>query len=150
MNAERRLTILIVLFVLLSMFVRTSWAGLDAKMIDTDQLHSMIVDNAYKLEAGRKNRFMLIDARTREEYSETHIFSAISIPQGDFEKSAYLLPEDKNTLIVIYDNGINSRTSMHWVDKAVNAGYTNCVIYSDGLPVWKKQYKPTAPLKETR
>ncbi len=143
MNAERRPTISIALFFLLSMFARSSLAGSDAGMIGTEQLHSMIVDNAFKLEAGRENRFTIIDARTKEEYAETHIFSAVSVPEKDFEKSAYLLPEDKNRLIVVYDNGINSGTSVHWVDKAVMAGYTNCVIYTEGLSVWKEKNKPT-------
>jgi len=137
---------LINIFVITFSFVLNSWAGSEVMTIDTVRLHSMIVDNAYRIEAGREKQFMVIDARTKGEYDETHVFSAISIPVKDFEKSVNLLPRDKGILIVVYDNGINSGTSVQWVVKATTAGYTNIVIYSEGFPVWKQKHMPIAPL----
>ncbi len=137
---------LINIFVITFSFVLNSWAGSEVMTIDTARLHSMIVDNAYRLEAGREKQFMVIDARTKGEYDETHIFSAISIPAKDFEKSVNLLPRDKGILIVVYDNGINSGSSIQWVVKATTAGYTNIVIYAEGFPVWKQKHMPIAPL----
>ncbi len=146
MRPQKRLIKLINAFIITFLLVSNSWAGSDEMTINTARLHSMIVDNAYKLEAGREKQFMVIDARTKEEYDATHIFSAISIPEKDFEKSANLLPRDKGVLIVVYDNQINSGTSVQWVVKATNAGYTNIVIYSEGFPVWKQKHMPIAPL----
>jgi rhodanese-related sulfurtransferase len=64
----------------------------------------MIVDNAYEIERGREKRFTVIDTRTKKEYDAAHIFSAISIPEKDFEKSMTLLPQDKSVILVVYCN----------------------------------------------
>lgn len=138
---------LIALFIFAFVFVSNSWAGSDLKVIDTAQLHSMVVDNAYELEGGRNRPFMVIDARTENEYNKAHIFSAINIPEKDFDKSINLLPKDKNVLLVVYCNGVKSLTSRKWADKAKTAGYTNVVIYSEGFSVWKEKGMPIAPLR---
>ncbi len=133
-------------FVITFSLVSNSWARSDVVTVDTARLHSMIVDNAYRLEAGREKQFMVIDARTKEEYDESHIFSAVIIPEKYFEKFVNILPRDKGVLIVVYDNDINSGTSVQWVVKATTAGYTNIVVYSEGFPVWKQKHMPIAPL----
>jgi rhodanese-related sulfurtransferase len=137
--------ILIAFLIFTFVFVETSLAVSDFKVIDTAQLHSMIVDNAYKLEGGRERQFTVIDARTKGEYDEAHIFSAISIPEKDFEKSTDSLPNDKGVLLVVYCNSMKSGVSRLWADKAKTAGYTNIAIYSDGFPVWKEEKMPIAP-----
>jgi len=126
--------------------VTTSLAGLSFKMIDTDKLHSMVVDNAYKLEAGRENQFIIIDARTKKEYDEAHIFSSISIPEVDFEKSMNLIPHDKEMLLIVYCNDAKSETSQKWAEKGAAAGYLNIAIYQEGFQIWKKNKMPIAPL----
>lgn len=140
---------LFVLFLFNSMFVSNSFAAYDYKMIDTAQLHSMIVDNAYMLEGGRKQRFTVIDARTKEEYNEAHICSAISIPEKDFEEYMTLLPKDKSEQLVVYCDDKKFGTSTKWASKAAAYGYTNVVIYSDGFSAWKAQHMPTAPLDDS-
>jgi rhodanese-related sulfurtransferase len=127
-------------------FVSESFAASDFKMIDTAKLHSMIVDNAYRLEGGREKHFTVIDARTKEEYKESHIFSAISIPEKDFEEFMTLLPKDKRVQLVVYCNDIKSRTSTKWASKAAARGFTNIVFYSEGFSAWKAQHMPTAPI----
>jgi rhodanese-related sulfurtransferase len=122
-----------------------SQAGPDYKTIDTAQLHSLVVDNAYRLEGGRPQSFTIVDARTEEEYDEAHIFSAISIPIRDFEKLINRLPKDKGTLLVVYDNDAKRGTSGTWAETAAAAGYTNIVLYSEGFPAWKKSKMPVAP-----
>ncbi len=137
---------LIAFFIFTLALVSNSYAGSDYKMIGTAQLHSMVVDNAYRLEAGRERLFMVIDARTKEEYDEAHIASAISIPEKDFEKSARLLPRDKGALLVVYCNDVQSDTCRKWAYKAKNTGHTNILIYSEGFSVWKEKNMPVAPL----
>jgi rhodanese-related sulfurtransferase len=131
-------------------FVSESIAVPDFKTIDTAKLRSMIVDNAYKLEGGREKQFTVIDARTKEEYKESHIFSAISFPEKDFEEFVALLPKDKRVQLVVYCNDIKSGTSTKWASKAAAHGYTNIVIYSEGFSAWKVQHMPTAPINNNR
>jgi rhodanese-related sulfurtransferase len=128
-------------------FGSKSLAETDFKTIDTVRLHSMIVDNAYRFEGGREKEFTIIDTRTKEEYNKAHIFSAISIPEKEFEKLTDLLPRDKSTLLVVYCNGMKSETSRTWLGKATAAGYRNILIYSEGFSIWKEQKMPIAPLK---
>ena len=128
------------------LFVSKSLAASDLKLIDTAQLHSMIVDNAYALEGGREKQFMVIDARTKEEYNEAHIFSAISIPEKDFEKATTLLPKNKSVQLVVYCNDSDLTTSTKWAGEAKAQGYTNVVIYSEGFSIWKARHMPIAPL----
>ncbi len=146
MTKGKVLMILIVPILLISVVISGSFAATDFEMIDTAQLHSMVVDNAYKLEGGREKQFTVIDARPKEEYDETHIFSAISIPEEDFEKSKGLLPRDRSIPLVVYCNDITLDTAMRWAVKAVAAGYKNVAIYKEGFLVWKEKRMPVAPL----
>jgi rhodanese-related sulfurtransferase len=126
-----------------------SFAGTDVRTIDTAQLHSMIVDNAYSLEAGREKHFTVIDARTKEEYDEAHIFSAISIPAKDVEKSLGLLPMDNSAPLVVYDDDAKLETRK-WAEQATSAGYTNIVIYADSFSTWKEKHSPVSPFTSGR
>ncbi len=130
--------------------VLRSVAGPDVKTIDTAQLHSLVVDNAYHLEAGREKHYMVVDARTKGEYDEAHIFSAISIPVKDLEKLINLLPKDREALLVVYCNDTKFETSRTWAGKATALGYANLVVYSEGFSAWKKNHMPIAPLGSSR
>ena len=141
---------LIGFFVFTLAFVSNSSAGPDFKAIDSLQLHSMIVDNAYRIEGGREKHFTVIDARAKEEYDEAHIFSAISIPEKDFDTLIYLLPKDKGVLLIIYCNDREIETIKKWAEKAADAGYINIAIYSEGFHVWKTNKMPIAPLANHR
>ncbi len=113
------------------------------QMIDTPLLHAMVVENTYRMEGGRKMKFMIVDARTSEEYRVDHVLGAVSMPENDFEKSQKLLPMDKKTLMVVYCNEKCVR-SRRWAAKAFAAGYKNIVIYSDGFPYWKEKRMPVS------
>ncbi len=139
-------TLIVVVSVFILMFVSKSLAGSDFTTIDTAQLHSMVMDNAYRLEGGRDKKFTIIDGRTKEEYDGSHIFSAINVPEKDFERAKDLLPRDKNALLAVYGNDANFETSRKWAGKAAAAGYTNIVIYAERFSVWKEKHMPIAPL----
>jgi rhodanese-related sulfurtransferase len=143
----RKYTLLIVLLSIALAIVSKSPAEPDIKTIDTAGLHSMVVDNAYMLEKGQEPQSIIIDARTKEEFDKTHIFSAISIPEKDLPKSIGRLPKDKNVLLVVYCSGIQSDTSIKWAGKATAAGYTNINTYSEGFSVWREKKMPIAPLR---
>jgi rhodanese-related sulfurtransferase len=147
MRLDKRLKTLRALLVFTVALVSNSWAESDIRTIDTAQLHSMVVDNAYRIEGGREKHFTIIDARTKEEYDEAHILSAINIPEKDIEKSIFLLPTEKDVLLVVYCSDKKFETSRKWAGKAAGAGYTNVTIYSEGFSVWKKNKMPIAPFK---
>lgn len=149
---ERKKTLRILIAVYVSAFLSGSIspAEADFKTIDAVQLHSMVVDNVYELEAGRPGKFVIIDARPREEYEQAHIFSAISVPEKHYDKSLEYLPADKNTLLVVYCNNIESGTSRRWAEKAASAGYTNIVVYAESFSAWKEKHLPILPFKSLR
>lgn len=102
----------------------------DFKIISTEQLKAMLDE---------KKDFALIDARTKEEYQEAHIAGAISIPEKSFDELKYLLPSDKNSLLVFYCNGVKCGKSKRSAKKAMALGYTNISIYNEGFPVWEEK-----------
>ncbi len=145
MTTERSKVAFLVLHILIFAYASRSVAATDFRMIDTARLHSMVVDNAYRLEGGRERQFTVIDARSKEEYDEAHIFGAISVPEKDFEKYAALLPKDKDLPLVVYCNGMKPPVCKKWADKAAAEGYTDITIYSEGFTVWKDSRMPIAP-----
>ncbi len=105
-------------------------------LITTDQLKGMI--------EGKKD-FLLIDARTKEEYQEAHIAGALNIPEKSFEESSSLLPADKTRMIVFYCNGLKCGKSKKAATKAEALGYKNIIIYGDGFPVWEEKGNKIVP-----
>ncbi|MEW6117260.1 MAG: rhodanese-like domain-containing protein [Nitrospirota bacterium] len=101
--------------------------------ITSEQLKAMIDE---------KKAFMLIDARTKEEYQEAHIITSINIPEKSFESLTSLLPADKNAHLVFYCNGVKCGKSKRTAKKAEAIGYTNITIYNDGFPVWEEKNLP--------
>ncbi len=116
----------------------------DPRTIGTAELHSLVMNNAYLLEAGRQQEpifVIIIDARQREEYAAAHVLSAINVPEQEFDTSIGLLPQDKAALLVVYGNN-----AKQVVEKASKAGYTNIEMYAEEFRVWKEQSMPIAPL----
>src|SRR5574340_943701 len=113
--------LLLGMFCFIAALASNSGAGADYAMIGTAELHSMVVDNAYSFEAGREKQFVIIDARTKTEYDQAHIFSAINVSEKEFERSINLLPREKGVLLVVY--GTEPETGIKWAHKAKKGGY---------------------------
>jgi rhodanese-related sulfurtransferase len=137
---------IVLLLTCMTVFISAPAFAADAGTVDSAKLHSMVVDNTYMMEKGKAPPFAVIDARTKEQYDASHIFSAISIPEQGFRESMGLLPADKGALLVVYCNDMDDKACSAWSDKARAAGYTNVVIYSEGFRAWKEQHMPVAPL----
>ncbi len=105
-------------------------AETDYKTISTEQLKAMMDE---------KKDFTLIDARTKEEYQEAHIFTAFNVPEKQFKELVSTLPADKNSLLVFYCNGVKCGKSKKVAKLASEAGYSNILIYSEGFPVWEEK-----------
>lgn len=85
-----------------------------------------------------KDSFLLIDARTKEEYDEAHIPGSVNIPEKKFDDLLPSLPADKTSLLVIYCNGVKCGKSRKVAKKATDFGYSNIMLYGEGFPVWEE------------
>lgn len=103
------------------------------QVITTDELKTMLDENA---------AMTIIDARNPEEYQEVHIKGAISIPEKSFAAHAAELPADKGARLVFYCNGVKCGKSKKAAQKASELGYTDILIYSEGMPVWEERGMP--------
>ncbi|MDA8087110.1 MAG: rhodanese-like domain-containing protein [Nitrospiraceae bacterium] len=145
MNTKKLMAALFAFPAFILIVVPESFAGSDFRAIDTARLHSLVVDNAHRMEARQATRFTVIDARPEKEYDKAHILSAISIPEADFGKSKALLPKDRNAFLAVYCSSVKTECRA-WAEKAAAAGYANVFIYSEGFTVWKDKKMPVAPI----
>lgn len=108
-------------------------AAADFAVISTDQLKQFIDQN---------EKMVLIDARTPAEYQEAHIIGAINIPEKEFEKAKQQLPAEKDALLVFYCNGVKCGKSKRVAKIVQPLGYTNILVYREGIPVWEEREFP--------
>ena len=80
---------------------------------------------------------VLVDSRPkRKKYDKSHIPTAISIPDMQFDKLKGQLPEDKSRLVVFYCGGLKCKLSHKSAAKAIDMGYTNVKVFAEGYPAW--------------
>jgi rhodanese-related sulfurtransferase len=81
---------------------------------------------------------VLVDSRPkRKKYDKAHIPTAISIPDMQFDKFKDQLPTDTSKLVVFYCGGLHCKLSHKSAAKAIDMGYTNVKVFSEGYPSWK-------------
>lgn len=95
-----------------------------------------------KAKLNAQEDMVLVDARTAEEYEQSHIPGAININEKNFECEALKLPVKKNTAFVIYCNGVKCGKSAKVAKKIEALGYKNLSIYREGIPVWEERNLP--------
>ncbi len=88
--------------------------------------------------------FTLVDARTRVEFSESHIPGAVLVPARSVATELPRLVKDRARLVVFYCNGPNCTKTVVAAKAATAAGYSNVLEYKEGLPGWGKSGRPTA------
>jgi len=86
-----------VLFATFFLLVFSTAALAQFPVIDVDQMKS-------KLEG--KQRVLVVDSRTFEEYQQGHIPGAINIFADDIKSSSTKLPKDKTAPIIFYCRGM--------------------------------------------
>jgi len=106
----------------------------NTKTITTEALKAMLDDN--------REKPLVIDARNPEEYDEVHIKNAVSIPVTRLEKDPSLLPADKGRKLIFYCNGIKCGKSGKAARLASKLGYSDIMIYAEGMPVWEEKGMP--------
>ena len=78
--------------------------------------------------------YIIIDARTQEEYDEGHISGAILIPEYEIVNRAEKELSDKNQLILVYCR--SGRRSKIAAEELVKLGYTNVKEFG-GIIDWE-------------
>ena len=78
--------------------------------------------------------YIIIDARTQEEYDDGHIHGAILIPEYEIADRAEKELSDKNQLILVYCR--SGRRSKIAAEELVKLGYTNVKEFG-GIIDWE-------------
>ena len=78
--------------------------------------------------------YVIIDARTDEEFAQGHIEGAVLIPEYEIEQKAPQIIPDKDTLILVYCR--SGRRSKIASEELVKLGYTNVKEFG-GIIDWK-------------
>lgn len=126
------LAVAIVCSLAVAAFARES-AGTGFAKISTEELKTLL---------DKERNITVVDARSRQEYEEVHIKDAVSIPVAELEKNPALLPPDKSRKVVFYCNGVKCGKSGKAAKIALANGYTNVVVYAEGMPVWEEKGLP--------
>lgn len=86
---------------------------------------------------------LIIDARNENEYQISRIENSINLPAKNFESYIdYIFSLPKDTLIIIYCEGIHCQLSHQLAEKMLNFGFTNLNIMYEGIEGWKQKKLP--------
>ena len=111
--------LIIMLLISLSLFGMTACGGNNKKYSTYEQ----ITAEQAKTIMDTEKDYVVIDARTEEEYAEGHIENAILIPEYEIENRAEKELPDKEQLILVYCR--SGRRSKIASEELVKLGYTN-------------------------
>lgn len=111
--------LIIMLLISLSLFGLTACGGENEK---TPTYEQITAEQAKTIMDTEKD-YVIIDARTKEEFAEGHIENAILIPEYEIKDRAEKELPDKEQLILVYCR--SGRRSKIASEELVKLGYTN-------------------------
>ena len=111
--------LIIMLLISLSLFGMTACGGENGKISTYEQ----ITAEQAKTIMDTEKDYVIIDARTEEEFAEGHIENAILIPEYEIKDRAEKELPDKEQLILVYCR--SGRRSKIASEELVKLGYTN-------------------------
>ena len=111
--------LIIMLLISLSLFGMTACGGENNKT----SIYEQITAEQAKTIMDTEKDYVIIDARTEEEFAEGHIENAILIPEYEIKDRAEKELPDKEQLILVYCR--SGRRSKIASDELVKLGYTN-------------------------
>lgn len=86
-----------------------------------------------------KEKIVILDVRTPEEYARVHIENSINLPVDKITDRVTTVITDKDTKLFVYC--MSGSRSVMAVDMMVNMGYTNVFDVTSGLLAWRiKKY----------
>lgn len=122
--------LIIVLLISLSLFGMTACGGENGKASTYEQ----ITAEQAKTIMDTENNYVIIDARTEEEFAEGHIENAILIPEYEIKDRAKKELPDKEQLILVYCR--SGRRSKIASEELAKLGYTNVKEFG-GIIDWQ-------------
>ena len=111
--------LIIMLVISLSLFGLTACGGENGKTLTYEQ----ITPQRAKEIMDTQQDYIIIDARTQEEFAEGHIENAILMPEYEIANRAEKELPDKDALILVYCR--SGRRSKIASEELVKLGYTN-------------------------
>ena len=122
------------IFLIISLVMLMMFAGCtDTKVTSQDPGYEQITAEAAKELMDTETDYVIIDARTTEEFEEGHIPGAILLPDYDVREKAEELLTDKDQLILVYcRSGNRSKVASN---DLVELGYTNVKEFG-GINDW--------------
>jgi rhodanese-related sulfurtransferase len=122
------------IFLIISLVMLMMFAGCtDTKVTSQDPSYEQITSEAAKELMDTETDYVIIDARTTEEFEEGHIPGAILLPDYDVREKAEELLTDKDQLILVYcRSGNRSKVASN---DLVELGYTNVKEFG-GIKDW--------------
>ena len=111
--------LIIMLVISLSLFGLTACGGENGKVLTYEQ----ITPQQAKAIMDTETDYIIIDARTQEEFAEGHIENAILMPEYEIANRAEKELPDKDALILVYCR--SGRRSKIASEELVKLGYTN-------------------------
>ena len=102
-------------------------------MIETKNSYEQITANQPKELMEKETGYIIIEARTQEEFDEGHIEGAILIPEYEISQRAEKELPDKDGLILVYCR--SGRRSKIASQALVDLGYTNVKAFG-GIIDW--------------
>ena len=121
--------LIIMLLISLSLFGLTACGGENEK---TPTYEQITAEQAKTIMDTEKD-YVIIDARTEEEFAEGHIENAILIPEYEIKDRAEKELPDKEQLILVYCR--SGRRSKIASEELVKLGYTNVKAFG-GIIDW--------------
>lgn len=103
-------------------------------------------DELKKLLDGKQDVF-LADALSPIEFAEESIAGSVNVPPSALRAGKVKLPADKGKRLVFYCKGPKCTKSVTAAGLAVKMGYTNVLVYNEGLPEWLKRGYPATVRK---
>ncbi len=89
-------------------------------------------------------KFLFVDARSRDDYDEGHIKGAVSLPVGQFDEKidAFLEQYPPEKAIITYCSGRTCEDSHNLAQLLMAVGYMKINVFIDGFPGWEAEGHP--------
>ena len=89
-------------------------------------------------------KFVFVDARSRDDYDEAHIKGAVSLPVGQFDEKIeeFLERYPPEKAIITYCSGRTCEDSHRLAQLLLAFGYTEINVFIDGYPGWELEGYP--------
>lgn len=122
----------------MSLFADQNKSVAGFKMMTTEEIKIYILE--------KKDKVVIVDARSKEEYSLGHIPGAINIPATDFDKyyQIHLDKIKKAEMIIVYCSGGSCGSSEEVASQLIKKGInpSKVAVDQDGLPGWIRGKNP--------